>query len=395
MSEYNQQSILANPDKFQFLIKNVSSRVNTMKARQLLKAAITKMTKELSYIEDKLDVAQTEDEIVSNQLAKVQDIIAQPQMKLDALKIEKESVEKSFETSGLYEKEIEEKSRQLEAIKLRIGGIREDTTILKLTFKEYDLQQKRMQDQGQELKKESLFIKDQVAALQSDIHVKKRISALLTEILAKDPDGNDSSDIEAVFLKYMQETHVEVDKISNEITAMSQSIAVKQKEEQTLVPEKEQLEKQVMALIAEIGNTVDVSVLEETVRKQKLEEASLLKSNEQMLKKINELEAEITRVDKKIANEKKIEKDSTHRYEYLLSIKQKMDALSNVEDEIQRLKNETDHYQKETLINRTVLDVCESVNKELTPSHEAMQASVSFYEKELSLLTENIEKAVA
>ncbi|ETR70755.1 MAG: hypothetical protein OMM_03010 [Candidatus Magnetoglobus multicellularis str. Araruama] len=259
--------ITLDSDRMKGLIKNVSSRVNAMKTRQLLQASISRLLKEISYVQDKLVVVKAESETVSTQLRDIQKRLLEPERQLNELTFEKETVLESFSSEGLLEKDIQEKSKQLSELKLKTNQIEEEVTILSITQKEYQSQQRDLDQENQQHTQDMANIARQTGTLTSEIHAKKRISELLHTILTGHSD--DTLDTQSVVQKYIDDTRAEIDTMSQSMQHALKKIDTIQKELPGLVSEKNRLEKQVNTTIAQTGDHYDISQMEKTIQDNK------------------------------------------------------------------------------------------------------------------------------
>jgi chromosome segregation ATPase len=384
----NTASITINSDRFQGLVKNVSSRVNAMKTRQLLQASITRNMKELSWIQDRLTVSKAENEKVLQELNDIQNSLREPKRQLDELVFEKETVQKSFDAQGLSETDIQKQSRKLQRLKVKVNQTGEEVSILKLTQGEYQSQLDVLVSQNKHHNEELANFGHQSSSLKSEIIAKKRICNLLDKIISESKD--DRADIRSTVQSYITDTKAEMDTLVKSLDESNTEIARIQKELPSVTSEKNRLQREVNNAIAETGENYDMVSLEKTIQSHKAQEKTLIQENDAMKKEIQALESEIAGVDQKINTEKETESRSARRYEYLLSQKQKMDTISNPEQEIKRLQEKSNDYQHEIKVSRDILDVSGSVKKELTDVCNILKSNVNFYDNELDALQKSL-----
>jgi len=384
----NTASITINSDRFQGLVKNVSSRVNAMKTRQLLQASITRNMKELSWIQDRLTVATAENEKVLQELNDIKNSLMEPKRQLDELTFEKETVQKSFDAEGLSETDIQKQSRKLQRLKVKVNQTDEEVSILKLTQGEYQSQLDVLVSQNRSYNEKLANFGHQSSSLSSEIIAKKRICNLLDKIISESKD--DRADIRSTVQSYITDTKAEMDTLVKSLDASNSEIARIQKELPSVTSEKNRLQREVNNALAETGENYDMANLEKTIQTHKAQEKTLIQDNDAMKKEIQALESEIAAVDQKINTEKETESRSARRYEYLLSQKQKMDTISNPEQEINRLQEKSNDYQHEIKVSRDILDVSGSVKKELTDVCHILKSNVNFYDNELDALQKSL-----
>jgi chromosome segregation ATPase len=384
----NTASITINSDRFQGLVKNVSSRVNAMKTRQLLQASITRNMKELSWIQDRLTVATAENEKVLQELNDIKNSLMEPKRQLDELTFEKETVQKSFDAEGLSETDIQKQSRKLQRLKVKVNQTDEEVSILKLTQGEYQSQLDVLVSQNKHYNEELANFGHQSSSLKSEIIAKKRICNLLDKIISESKD--DRADIRSTVQSYITDTKAEMDTLVKSLDESNTEIARIQKELPSVTSEKNRLQREVNSAIAETGENYDMVSLEKTIQSHKAQEKTLIQENDAMKKEIQALESEIAGVDQKMNTEKETESRSARRYEYLLSQKQKMDTISNPDQEIKRLQEKLNDYQHEIKVSRDILDVSGSVKKELTDVCTILKSNVSFYDNELDALQKSL-----
>jgi len=384
----NTASLTINSDRFQGLVKSVSSSVNAMKNRQLLQASIARNLKEISWIQDRLTVAKAEDEKVLLELNDIKNLLMEPKRQLDELIFEKETVQKSFDAEDLSETEIQKQSRKLQSLKVKDNQMGEEISILKLTQGEYNSQQDVLISQNKHYNNELANFEHQSSSLSSEIVAKKRICNLLDKIISESTD--DRADIHATVQNYINDTKKEMDHLVKTLDESNTGIARIQKELPSVTSEKKRLQLEVNKALAETGENYNIKNLEKTIQSHKAQELTLIQDNDTMKKDIQALESEIAAIDQKINTEKETESRSARRYEYLLAQKQKMDTISNPEQEIKRLQEKSNDYQHEVKVSRDILDVSGSVKKELTDVCNILQSNVSFYDDEVDALQKSL-----
>jgi len=384
----NTASITINSDRFQGLVKNVSSRVNAMKTRQLLQATISKFMKELSWVQDRLIVSKGENEAVVKELKAIQESLIEPERQHDALIFEKETVQKSFDAEGISESEIQKQSKQLHTLKQKDNQISEEISILNLTQREYRSQLDLLESQNKHYKDEQAKMGKQISSLLSEITAKERICNLLDKILSKSQDS--SSDTQTIVQNYIADTQTEMNNLTKALADAQVEISKIQKVLPTATSEKNRLQIEVNNAIAETGSDYDIGKLETTIQSHKAREKTVIQLNDAMKNDIQKLESEIAVIDQKIREENENESRSARRYEYLLSQKHKMDAISSPEKEILRLQENAKHFQHEIKVSRDILDVSGMVKKELAESCNTMKSNALFYDNELDSLKESL-----
>jgi phage shock protein A len=384
----NNASITINSDRFQGLVKNVSSRVNAMKTRQLLQASITNNMKEISWVQDRLTVAKAENEKVLLELHEIQQSLVEPKRQLDELLFEKETVQKSFDSEGFSEANIQKQSRELQRLKIKDNQIGEEVSILKLTQGEYQSQLDVLLSQNKHDNAELADFGNQSTSLSSEIIAKKRISNLLDKIISQTQD--DHADAPATVQNYITDTKAEMAQLLKTLDESNAEIERIQKELPSVTSEKKRLQREVNNALAETGEQYDIGNLENTIQSHKAQEKTLIQDNNAMKKDILALESEIAAIDQKITAEKETESRSARRYEYLLSQKQKMDTIKDPKKEIERLQEKTIDYQHEIKVSRDILDVSGIVKKEMTDVCNILKSNVSFYDNELESLQSSL-----
>ena len=384
----NTASITINSDRFQGLVKNVSSRVNAMKTRQLIQAAISKDMKEISWVQDRLMVAKSEHEKVLQELNDINEALVEPKRQLDELKFEKDTVQKGFDAEGLSEIDIQKQSKQLQDLKLKDNQIDEEVSILNLSQREYQSQLNLLVSQNKHHKEELTKMKLQSSSVSSEIIAKKRICELLDKIQSESKE--EDADIQSIVQNYITDTRTEIDQLTKALDEAQTDIARIKKELPSVTSEKKRLQLEVNKALAETGSNYDIGHLEKTIQSHRAKEKTVVQDNYARKKEIQTLESEIADIDQKIKAENETESRSARRYEYLLSQKHKMDAISDPEQEIQRLQKISNDYQHEIMVSRDILDVSGLVKKELTNVCNTLKSNVSFYDNELVSLQESL-----
>jgi len=384
----NSATITISSDRFQGLVKNVSSRVNAMKTRQLLQATISKLMKDISWVQDRLMVSKAENETVVRELKAIQETLIDPKRQHDALIFEKETVQKSFDAEGISETEIQKQSKQLHTLKQKDNQMSEEISILNLTQKEYRSQLDLLVAQNKHFKDEQASMGKQSNSLVSEITAKERICSLLDTILSKSQDAG--SDTQTIVQNYIADTRTEMNNMIKALAVNKTEIALVQKVLPTITSEKNRLQLEVNKALAETGSDYDIGKLESTIQSHKAQEKSVIQANDAMKMEIQKLEAEIAAIDQKIKDENENESRSARRYEYLLSQKHKMDAISSPEKEIIRLQKKAEDYQHEIKVSRDILDVSGIVKKELSESCNTLKSNALFYDNELDSLKESL-----
>jgi len=383
-------SIALENDRMKGIIKKVSSRVLSMKTRQQLQVSISKLNREISYVQDKLTVTTGENTKISQQLDSLKNTLRAPQRQLNELMFEKETVLKSFSSQSKLEQEIQVKSKKLSDLKIKIDQVEEEVRYLSITEKEYMSQNYLLVQENRQHNQEISNIHQQTTHLTSEIQSKKRIFELLGEILGKHSDENINT--QAVVQKYLDDTRAETSNLSTTIDQALTKINDIQKELPDVTSEKNRLEEKVNEALAHVGENYDIDQLKKTLQINKEKETSLLQKNENKLKEIRQLEAEIDAVEKQINNEKETESRSTRRYEYLLSQQKKMDKIDDPEKEIERLQQSINDFQQDISISKSILDVSGDVRKELSDMQDIIKTNMSFYDGELASMRDALAK---
>jgi len=358
------------------VLKDVTSRLNTMKIKLALKSEIIKIDLDIDYLNDKIAVISKEYEVTNHQLKEIESNILNADSELNELLKNRKSINKEYEYLTNFQANMEKKIAMLPEIKEQIKELSEEIVILNQKYKKFQNNENEIKTENEIIEKEIEKLVSKQSMFESEISVMKSTFQIITGLIPDEFDEDTFHEIQCIqentYNTHINEMQSQIETIKNETLETKNVINEHNSELKYIIPENEKLQNKINIILNEIGSNQNEKDINEEISLLKAKKESLFSESNKMSDEIINLEDEIKQVEKSLEDEKKLEIKTKARLDYLNKRKASMDKLDNVQNEIKRLEKKFIALNEEIDVNNRLIkltseikDETDSINNEL------------------------------
>lgn len=397
MANYNNLATSNFEDKrLQDTLGKVEAYLQDRKQRQLLEFEIRHMTLEVEYSKDKIPLASKSLSQTIEAIDEIEHRFIDQQQKLSHLQKEREKLEQEYTAFKTKLEDLENKRSILPDLKAQIERMQEEVRTSSQTLKEFQSKHQELLRDKENLENKPEALKAKLSLLKNEIPVIKNTRDILMGCMPEgfDPEVyltiQEQEEIGKSITSYVTEVKGEIKKIREMIPELKVQAAEKNKEKEQLVSKNEHLQQKHKAIIAEVGDDIEKSIIEEEANKLQEEKQRLAGESDRMAKEASRLEAEMKSIDDALEREKKVKTDSMERYTDLSSKKQKMEEFDNLEAEFERLKKESEKHLTDSEVNNTLIGFVNDIKQGVDSINGQLQSAIEHYNKQFGEFSQAI-----